>query len=220
MCRHRRGRRLLVPIVLALALGGAACGSSPNAGAQVASATGAGSGAKAEDASDTKVDPEKAGLDFARCMREHGVDMPDPQSGEGGFIMVGPSESAGSDGADGPPVAGQAPPDGFVEADKACRHFLDDVIQDGGGPMDPEAQDKALKFARCMRDHGVDLPDPQFSSDGHGFSISIGGPDGGSGGIDPGSQAFQDAQKACGSLFGPGGATPGRGVATSGKATS
>ncbi|HEX7277500.1 MAG TPA: hypothetical protein VF244_09020, partial [Acidimicrobiales bacterium] len=186
MRRHRRGRRLLVPLVLALALGGAACGSSAGADDQVASATGTGSSAKAEGASDKdKVDAEQAGLDFARCMREHGVDMPDPQTGGGpggggGFIMVGPSEAGIA--TDGGPVVGEGLPEDFKAADEACRHILDDLIQEGGPPMDPEAQDRALAFARCMREHGVDMPDPDFSGGRGGFSITIGGPDGG---IDP-----------------------------------
>ena len=60
------------------------------------------------------------------------------------------------------------PPAGFEEADKACRHFLDDLVQDGGGPIDAEAQDRMLKFAECMREHGVDMPDPEFSGGGGG----------------------------------------------------
>ena len=154
---------------------------------------------------------EKAGLEFAKCMREHGVDMPDPQTGGGpggggGFIMVGPAESAAvaGDATGGTKVDGEGLPEEFKAADEACRHILDDLIQDGGPPMDAEAQDRALKFAQCMREHGVDMPDPDFSGGGGGFSIQIGGgPDGDGGGIDPGSQTFQDAQKACGGMFGP-----------------
>jgi hypothetical protein len=58
------------------------------------------------------------------------------------------------------------------------------------------ALDEALKFARCMRSHGVDIPDPQAEGGG----IRIGGP-GKQNGIDPRSPAFQDAQKACQSLL-------------------
>ena len=191
-------------VVLALALCAAACGGPSGADAQVASATGADGRAQAKDADTKKADREQAGLDFARCMREHGVDMPDPQSGEGGFIKVGPiaasnDSSAGDSTTGGPMTSGKAMPEEFAEADEACRHFLDDLIQDGGTPMDAEAQDKALKFARCMREHGVDMADPDFSGGG-GVRIEIG-----AGGIDPQSETFQAAQEACGSLFGPDG---------------
>ena len=219
MRRHRRGRRLLVApataLVLVVGLASAGCGGSPSAAdAQVATAqTGAdgtdGVKAKTKDEATRKADMEKAGLEFAKCMREHGVDMPDPQTGGGpggggGFIMVGPADevAAGGTATAGTKVDGEGLPEEFKAADEACRHILDDLIQEGGPPMDAEAQDRALKFAQCMREHGVDMPDPDFSGGGGGFSIQIGGPDGG---IDPGSQTFQDAQKACGGMFGPGG---------------
>jgi hypothetical protein len=35
--------------------------------------------------------------------------------------------------------------------------------------------DRQLKFAQCMRKHGVDMPDPQFN--GGGMAMRIGGPD-------------------------------------------
>jgi hypothetical protein len=202
-----RRRLLLAPLVMALALGTAACGSPSGAGAEVASADGSGGTAEVKDAAARKVDAEKAGLEFAKCMREHGVDVPDPQSGGDGFIMVSPApgEVAAGESTAGGPVDGQALPEEFRAADEACRHFLDDLIQDGGPRMDAEAQDRALAFAKCMREHGIDMPDPDFSGGGGGFSIQIGGGDGDGDGerIDPRSQVFQDAQKACGSLFGP-----------------
>jgi hypothetical protein len=49
-----------------------------------------------------------------------------------------------------------------------------------------------------MRSHGVpNFPDPVFKSTGGGIGIQIGGA-----GIDPGSPAFQNAAKQCGSIFG------------------
>ncbi|HEX2047136.1 MAG TPA: hypothetical protein VHF27_05190 [Acidimicrobiales bacterium] len=185
--------------VLALSVLSAACGGS--SGDQAAGVATAGDGAAkngADDKDKRKTDPEQAGLDFARCMREHGVDVPDPKPGEGGFVMIGPAP--GSAAAD----LGGAPPPGFAEAEEACRHHLEGLIQDGGGPIDPKEQDRALAFARCMREHGVNMPDPDFSSGG-GVRIEIGGE-----GMNPSSPTFQEAQKACGSLFGPGqGSAPG-----------
>jgi hypothetical protein len=71
---------------------------------------------------------------------------------------------------------------------------------DPNATMDPELADQLLEFAQCMRDEGIDFPDPQFS--GGGVTVQIGGPDGD--GIDPSSEAFQAAQEACGELL-PGG---------------
>jgi hypothetical protein len=47
---------------------------------------------------------------------------------------------------------------------------------------------QALKLAACMRQHGVNMPDPTINDQG----ISIP-----SGGADPNSPAFQEAFKAC-----------------------
>jgi hypothetical protein len=62
-----------------------------------------------------------------------------------------------------------------------------------------------LAFAECMREHGIDFPDPQFD----GGAVMVGGP-----GIDPEDPEFQAAQEACGELL------PGRpGSAADGPAT-
>ncbi|MGA2012855.1 MAG: hypothetical protein ABSH51_20285 [Solirubrobacteraceae bacterium] len=62
----------------------------------------------------------------------------------------------------------------------------------------------ALRFAACMRSHGVaNFPDPDLSGGGIGFSIKS------SSGINPASPSFEAAQKTCGKLL-PGGA-PGSG---------
>lgn len=190
----KRRRMVLLPAVFALCVLAAACGgSSGGDGAGGVASAGNGSNAKSSGDGKKKADPQQAGLGFARCMREHGVDVPDPKSGEGGMVMIGPGP------ADGPATLGAEPPAGFEEANKACRHFLEDLVRDGGPTMDPKEQDRALKFAECMRKNGVSMPDPDFSKGG--VQIEIGGE-----GFDPMSETFKAAQKACGSLFGPGGA--------------
>lgn len=133
----------------------------------------------------------EAGVRFAQCMRDHGIQMPDPQvSGNGkgfGFrVQVTP-------GADGGVV--KPDPQKLDAAQSACRKYLPN-----GGTLSPaqqaQAQQNALKFARCMRSHGIDFPDPQTSSGG----VMIGGPR--SSGINPDDPKFQAAQKACQSLLG------------------
>jgi hypothetical protein len=72
----------------------------------------------------------------------------------------------------------------------------------GGGPREPSKAeqakflDQALKFSRCMRAHGVDMPDPKAQGGGITFQKRSDG-----GGIDPQSPAFQRAQKACESFM-------------------
>ncbi len=58
-------------------------------------------------------------------------------------------------------------------------------------------QDALLKYAACMRENGVNMPDPTFDADGN----PTGGGFGRNSGIDPRSDAFQAAQKVCGNLL-------------------
>ena len=79
--RRRSPRRTLVALGLGLALGlgAAACGGSPD-GNGVATLGGDGAGDQQTGGSGTaRKDPQEAALEFAKCMREHGVDMPDPE---------------------------------------------------------------------------------------------------------------------------------------------
>jgi hypothetical protein len=60
------------------------------------------------------------------------------------------------------------------------------------GSSTPGAQ--ALKFSACMRSHGEpNFPDPEISNGGTSIRIRVTP----ASGIDPGSPAFQDAQRAC-----------------------
>ena len=115
----------------------------------------------------------------------------------GGLHVSGPDA-----GTEVQPATGAFDPKAMEEADKACRDLLPagGMLGDPNATMDPALADQMLKFAQCMRDHGVDFPDPQFS--GGGVSIQVGG--GEAGAIDPTSKTFQAAQEACGSEL-PGG---------------
>jgi hypothetical protein len=165
-------RRLLGgALLLGAALSLAACGgTSSSKGGSTTS--GSGSAAAARQ------DPQQAALDFARCMRQHGVDMPDPDFSNGGLgIRLG-----------GPGMDPNDPT--FRAAMKSCGSPFGK-----GGPttLSPEKradiQQAALDFARCMRRHGVDMPDPSLS--GGGVQIMVPRQTNASG------PAFRDAQKAC-----------------------
>jgi uncharacterized protein involved in copper resistance len=132
------------------------------------------SGASARDQN------RKAMLDFARCMREHGVDMPDPQFDGGRMTMK---------------RSGDSDPEKMRAADKACQPILAKVKPPEMSPQKQEELKRAaLANARCMREHGIDnFPDPTFDENG-GAQIRIGGK---GTGIDPESPKFKAAQKAC-----------------------
>jgi hypothetical protein len=70
-----------------------------------------------------------------------------------------------------------------------------------------------LAFSRCMREHGVNMPDPTFGGQGQ-VTMKIDD----NSGVDPSDPKFEAAQQACGSAFGPGGAKGGPGLSVTGKA--
>lgn len=116
-------------------------------------------------------------LAYAACMRGHGLPgFPDPQS-DGTFD----STRQNADDFHGPQ---------FLSANKACAHL------EGPG-MTPAQQEQftvqALKFAACMRAHGI--TDFQYYPPNGGSSGGLGAP-----GADPDSPRFQAAQQACRTL--------------------
>jgi hypothetical protein len=165
----------------------AGCGGDGDAGAQVASLDGATTTAATADDNGTEVDEkdaQEAMLAFAKCMRDQGIDFPDPEfdaNGKGGAVRV-----QGKPGQ-------ELDPEKMDAAREACKHLL----PDGGNFRAPSPEDRAkmqeqaLAFAKCMRDHGIDFPDPKFSEDGGGMTV-IGRP-----GFDPEDEDFQAAQEAC-----------------------
>ena len=178
----RRGRLATAALGLGLALALAACGGSPD-GEQVASLGGDGVTATTNGAADAAgKDPQQQALDFARCMRGQGIDMPDPKVDEQGRVQV--RIGAG----DGGPGEGGARPDPkkLEAARKACGGRFGGG-GDGSGQIDAKARDAMVDYARCMRAEGVEMPDPS----GDGLLLRRGE------GPDPDSAKFQAADKAC-----------------------
>jgi hypothetical protein len=156
--------------VLALTV---ACGSE-DTGDGLASAGGGAGGASASPSQ--SLDPEEARLKFAQCMRENGVDMPDP------------------DGTGRVAIKGRPGDRGKLEAAmNKCEVFMRGAI--AKRLEDPKVRDQMLKFAQCMREHGVDMPDPR-----PGEGIQLRAPKGGGGKVEA-------AQKACQENL-PGGGGP------------
>jgi len=190
------GRRWLI-LVAALGLLLTACGGGESTEC-IASLQDENAPDESSTTTAAAVDPEQAFLDFAACMREHGVDMADPEveAAGGGFAFGITVEGEPGDGPDGDQIRQ------MQEADEACRHFLEGVVQEFERPDMSEMQDQMLAYSQCMRDHGVDMPDPEFSENG-GVTI-FGGPDEGGAGpvMDPSDPTFQEAQEACNEVFG------------------
>jgi hypothetical protein len=190
----RTWSRLLAALILAGVI--AACGGGDDGSDDAVASLdegAAGDGDEADDgggggrrgmSSEEQAEFEDAMLEYAQCMRDHGVDMPDPEfNGEGG-VMIG-----------GGPGTGPAPDsDEFEEADEACQPIIEDARPDAE-PMDPEQQaelqDQLTAMAECMREHGHDMPDPQVS-DGGRVEMRVGGPDSG-----PPDEDFEQDLEEC-----------------------
>jgi hypothetical protein len=125
---------------------------------------------------------DASALKFARCMRQHGIPFPDPTPG-GGQQAVQIKD-----------------PQAFDAANNACARYRAAAEKKMTPAQQAEFQDKALQFSRCMRAHGVNVPDPQTSGNGGAIKV-VKRAGSGDTGPDPSSPAFQSAQKACQSLL-------------------
>ncbi|MGH2654243.1 MAG: hypothetical protein ACRDHV_07840 [Actinomycetota bacterium] len=163
-----------VAVAAVLVLAAAACSAADDGGGV---ATLGGEGAKAGANPSPSVDPEQALVDFAECMHEHGVEV-ETSFEEGGIaIEARPGEIAPGD---------------LEEADAECRHLLPRGQE---GEPSQEEQEKAfeaaLQFAGCMRDQGIDFPDPERAEGG---GLTQAGP---RGDFDPDGPRFREAEEAC-----------------------
>jgi hypothetical protein len=182
--QRRRWPRRAVPasgILIGVAVFVTACGggsSSPG----VAS-TGSSTTAAASQSAGSSQSTYQQAVDYAKCMRAHGVpNFPDPNS-QGKFVLGGVDPSSS----------------GYQAAQDACKSLAP--------PQNPQQQAQnlaqALKFAQCMRAHGVpNFPDPSEQGNGGPIMIKPGS------GVDPNSPQYQKAMQACRSDL-PGGQAPG-----------
>jgi hypothetical protein len=158
----------------ALALAGllGACGG--NGGSDDTSSGGGEGDSAAQDAT----------LEYAQCMRDHGIeDFPDPEVGENGEYQLSTPEAGDSEE--------------FQAADDECKPILDEA-QSQGHQLSPEEQaerqDQALAMAKCMRERGWDMPDPEIDEGG---GIAIQNPDGIGGPGNARFEQFQDDMTDC-----------------------
>ncbi len=130
-------RPVLVLFVLALALASTACGGKDNDGAEPGAAQ--------------TLDAHAKGVKFAQCMRENGVDVPDPEPGKGVQMRF----------------SGGVTQEQVQKAMEACREWAPEGAT-GGAAADPKRAEQMRKYAHCMRDNGVEaFADPE----GTGFRI-------------------------------------------------
>jgi hypothetical protein len=155
----------ILSVAAVLALGG--CGGSEDATEGAA----AGGGGVAPVGGQAMLDAQ---VEFARCMRAHGVDFPDPKPGRGFELDPG--------------AVGESR---LKEAESRCSRESR-AIRDAAPERSPEQleqdRDATLAFARCMRREGQDVPDPEAGGGGTSVEVPADAK------TDP---AFQRAQERC-----------------------
>jgi hypothetical protein len=186
--RRRATSATLVLAALALLVAGCG-GTSPNGGvAHLGSSTSSSSSppsstppAGSGSAGSGTAQLASKAVAYGNCMRTHGVSgYPDPKvSIHGNGVSVA--------------VAARPGPQ-FNSAQQACRKLLPSggPGSSAASPLSAQEQSQVLKFAVCIRSHGVpNLPDPTFSGGGVHLPESV----------DTHTPTFKSAEQACQSLI-------------------
>lgn len=172
--------------MLAFGVIAGAC-SSGIADSAVASIDTEGEGTSTQGTETESIPGEEAVLAFTACLRDEGLDIDDPDIDAEGNLVAPSMHAIAAETLDIPAVH---------SAFDACRGFLDNVAFGFSMEDLTGREDELLAFAVCMRENGYDMPDPDFSGDGHsgagpfGDAIDIDDPD------------FQTAAKSCEGIVG------------------
>lgn len=144
-------------LIISLALFAAACGQKATSAKDgVASLTDESAEVAASSSDAPTETNEEAALTFAQCMRDSGIDFPDPTVDENGTPSFGDAFRSGSDGEFDPQS------DEFGAALETCDALTADVTfgGHGGANMDPAILQVALlPYTDCLRDEGLDVGD-------------------------------------------------------------
>ena len=99
---------------------------------------------------DEEITFEEGVLDFAKCMREEGINFPDPTFDIDGNPQFDNLEIENEEE--------------FESAFENCEDILRNALPEQFD-LDPEVEaalvDASLEFSQCMRDQGIDFPDPK-----------------------------------------------------------
>jgi len=178
-------RTAILLLLVVITLFAAAC-SSGTTNVDVASLD-ANSGDTQTQSDDGAIVGEESVLAFTACLRDEGLNVDDPGIDADGNLIP-PTPHA---------VAAKSLDMGAVHAAfDVCKGFLEDVTFGLSTEDLSEREDELLAFAVCMRDNGYDMPDPDFSGDGHTGA----GPFGDA--LDLDDPAFKTAARSCEGIIG------------------
>jgi hypothetical protein len=158
-------------------------------------------GGSGSNANASTQDNERQVLNFVRCMREHGVNISQQGTGGGPFKVTGTNPAV------------------MEAAQKACQRYRPQGRKENLSPAERAARADAIsKFAKCMREHGIELQTQTSGSGAIGIELHDQNPE---------NPAFQAAQKSCegflpfrpGRTLGPKPGSGGSSTETSGSAS-
>lgn len=176
-----RYQRLISAVALAGVLVGG-CSSGSEKGEGVASLGGG------EAATGPASSAEEQLLSYVKCLREQGLDVPDPEVDGDGKLVVKPGGSASAD-----PAQRQAFSAKYEAAQKVCGPPPPGMLGTSTGQDASGLHDALLTFAKCMRSKGVDVPDPDPSGTGNAPSMLSG--------LDMNDPKVKAARDQCGKAF-------------------
>lgn len=131
-------------------------------------ACGGGGGSGSSGGGESAAAEEETALEFAECMRSHGVEVEDPKPGQS--LTIGSTDDPTT-----------------KKALAACNGKLGNAGQELSPEEGEEFKEGWLAFAECVREHGVDMADPEFLGPGKvHLDRSVAG-----------SPAFEAAREAC-----------------------
>ncbi len=178
-------------MLIAGALIVAACSGGQGDDEGVASLTQTESTTQTTVAEAAEVDVEQAMLDFTQCLRDEGIDIPDPEINADGRLNFRQLAEGAED----------LDQDELRAAFQACQSELEGITLGGAGFDRTAIQDTLVEYAACMRENGYDMEDPDLSDFGPGPGGSGQPPGGPFASIDPDDPDFIAANEVCQQVF-------------------
>ena len=144
---------------------------------------------EASPAPAVELSEQDAMVAYAGCMRDNGVEVSDPVFDAAGNLVGGLEFADGKDGGPKDAKGGE-----FTTATEACDPFLVAFKPPADAALQAEQTEAALRFAACIREQGLEWPDP--APDGSKF-------EGADIKIDKESPEYQVAFEACDEALAP-----------------
>jgi hypothetical protein len=183
--RHSQPPRAGFACALMLVLSAAALGACGGSGSKDATAS----------SDNSREAQERARLQLTACLRKQGVDLPDR-----------PGQGAGGGGA--PSQIDRQKVEKAMQG--PCKKYQQKAFGNFSAEDRAEMRDRMVKFSACMREHGVDLPDPGSGGGAQTFRFDRDDPK-----VSKATEACRDklpqgGRGGPGVTLGPGGPPPGQ----------